>query len=271
MIENALFTITEFAELSRTTRDTLLYYDKMGLLVPALRAENNYRYYSPNQIPIMKVINTMQQLGMTLEEIKNLEYRRTPEIAEKVLKEQIVEIDKKIDEWTRARKLLLTMQKTIQSVSHIEEDTITIKFLPAEAIILGELNDFSRNRKVHDAEYSFYKDVSAKYPNLDLNYPMWATFSQESVKRGEYNWPERFYFYHPDGYDRKPAGLYAVGYARGKYGQNGSLFKRMLEYIERNNFEICGNAYEEYPLNEMSIADETNYLIRLMVVVCEKG
>ena len=270
MMKNGFFSIHEFAERSHVTRDTLLHYDRLGLLVPAVRAENNYRYYSSNQLAIMKIIRVLQQLGMSLEEIKELKDKRTPELFIKMGTEQISQIDKKIDDLMRARKLLLTYMKTIQSVKAIDEDAIIIKFLPAEPIILGELNDFSRGRKDYDAELSFYRDIKNKYPDIDLNYPIWATFSQESLKRGEYNKPERFYFYNPEGYDRKPAGMYAIGYTRAKYGQNDELFKRLFDYIEKNGFEICGNAYEEYPLDEACIVEDTNYLIRILIEVREK-
>jgi len=56
MPENRLFTVNEFADYSRTTKDTLIHYDKIGLLTPALRGENNYRYYSGGQLAVVNVI-----------------------------------------------------------------------------------------------------------------------------------------------------------------------------------------------------------------------
>lgn len=40
--------------------------------------------------------------------------------------------------------------------------------------------------------------------------------------------------------------------------------------MEQNKVEMCGDAYEEYPLNEVSVADDTNYLIRVMTPVRKK-
>jgi len=271
MLSNGLFTIHEFAERAHVTRDTLLHYDKVGLLPPVERAANNYRYYSDTQFSIMKYIRILQELGMTLEEIKELKDKRSPERFAKLYTEQIAQIDQKIEDWVRARKLLLTLQKNVKSVENIDEGKISVEFLPAEAIVLGELNDFSRGRKSHDAVFSFRNDISEKYPELDLNFPIWATYSQESVKRGECDLPERFYYYNPEGYDRRPAGQYAIGYTRGDYGQNRALLKRLCEFIDANNYEICGNAYEEYPLDELCIVNESEYLIRIMIRVRTKG
>ena len=264
------FSVAEFAEFSRTTRDTLLHYDKIGLLSPELRGENRYRFYSSGQLSIVNIIRTYQALGMTLAEIASLKEGRTPESIDQHLEQQIKLIDEKIDEWVRARKLLMTLKKIIRSTLSIDEQEITIQFIPAEAIVMGELNDYSRGKNEYDALLGFYRSCSEKYPDLDLNYPVWALFSEERVKLRDWVWPDRYYFYNPEGMDKRPAALYAIGYTRGGYGQSAELYERMLGFIESNGFEICGPAYEEYPLNEVCIDDDTNYLMRIMITVRER-
>jgi len=270
MPETGLFSISDFAKYTRTTRDTLLHYDRIGLLSPVTRGENNYRYYSNSQLAVVNVIRTCQNLGMTLDEIKGLKDRRTPELLDEVFSHQIEKIDRKIEEWIRARKLLLTLQKSIHSVSNINEDEISIQFLPAEAIILGEQNDYSGGRTFFDTLLSFYETIRRKYPNLDLNYLVWGTFSAERIKHGDWIGADRFYFYNPEGHDQRPAALYAIGYMRGGYSDGDILFRRLMEYIHEHNFEVCGPAFEEYPLNEVCITDESNYLMRILITVRAK-
>jgi len=271
MVGGKLFSVGDFAKFSRTTRDTLHHYDKIGLLSPQTRGENNYRYYFGGQLAIVNVIRTLQELGLSLAEIKILIDNRTPENIDEIFTHQIEKIDKKIDDWVCARKLLFTLQKSIHSVLNVDEDIITIQFLSAEAIILGDLNDYSRGRNDYDALLTFYHSMNEKYPNLDLNYPVWGFFLEDRIKRGDWHWPDRYYFYNPEGHDKRPASLYAVGYTRGGYGQCGGAYNRIIDFIERNDFEICGDAYEEYPLNEVCIYDDNNYLIRIMIAVREKN
>ncbi|MDR1326883.1 MAG: hypothetical protein LBJ74_00595, partial [Heliobacteriaceae bacterium] len=118
---------------------------------------------------------------------------------------------------------------------------------------------------------SFYNNINKKYPDLDLNYPVWGNFSEERIKRGDWVWPDRYYFSNPTGPDRRPAALYAVGYTRGGYGQSADLYKKIIDYIDKNGLEICGDTYEEYPLNEVIVSDDTNYLIRVMISVRKKN
>jgi DNA-binding transcriptional MerR regulator len=267
MKHNRLFSVRDFARFSRSTKDTLLYYDRIGLLSPEVRGENKYRYYSIRLLATVNVIRTLQRLGMSLEEIKDLKDHRTPEFTVKLFARQIEKIDEKIEEWICARKLLLTLSKTINDVSNIDENTITIQFFPAEAIVLGGLNDYSRGKNAYDALLSFYHGISEKYPDLDLNYPVWGIYSGDRIRRGDWVWPDRYYFYNPEGHDRKPAALYAIGYTRGGYGECSELYRRLIEYIDKNGFEICGDVYEEYPLNEICVLEEKDYLIRVMITV----
>ena len=270
MPKSGLFPVNAFAKFSRTTKYALRHYDKFGLLSPTSRGENDYRYYSAGQLAIVNGIRTMQALGMPLGEIKALKDRRTPKVMDEVYSQQIMEIEKKIAEWVRARKLIVTLQKMIHPVLDVDEQKITTGYLAAEAIVLGGLNDYSRGRDDYDALLTFYHAISDKYLDIDLNYPVWGVFSKKRIKRGDWRWPDRFYFHNPEGHDRKPAALYAIGYARGGYGQTDGLYRRMIEYIGGNGLEICGDAYEEYPLNELCISDEENYLIRVMIAVRER-
>ncbi|MCL2140388.1 MAG: MerR family DNA-binding transcriptional regulator [Dehalococcoidia bacterium] len=48
------WTVKEFAQVSRITAATLRYYDKIGLLSPLSRGENNdYRYYHGRRSPVL--------------------------------------------------------------------------------------------------------------------------------------------------------------------------------------------------------------------------
>jgi effector-binding domain-containing protein len=99
---------------------------------------------------------------------------------------------------------------------------------------------------------------------------VWALFSEKRIREGDWVFPDRYYFYSPNGQQKRPGGHYAVGYARGAYGQTDDLYKRLLAYIQQNGLEICGNVYEEYPLNEVCVSDDTNYLIRVLIPVRTK-
>ncbi len=142
MANYGVFPISKFARYSRISRDTLHFYDKIGLLSPIARGENNYRYYSSDQLAVANVIRNLQESGMSLTEIKELRERCNPEHVNEMLTRQIEWVDGKIEELTHTRKLFAALQKSIHSVSNIDEQAITIQFLPEESIILGAPYDY---------------------------------------------------------------------------------------------------------------------------------
>lgn len=61
----------EFAKICGVHKKTLFYYDEIGLLKPARRAANGYRYYTAQQLVRMDIIKQLQMLGFTLYEIRS--------------------------------------------------------------------------------------------------------------------------------------------------------------------------------------------------------
>ena len=265
--------MSDFAKITRTTTLTLRHYDKIGLLYPASRGENKYRYYTIKQLALCNTIRVLQKLGVSLSEINEIKDRRTPELAVEILLRQIQELDTKTEKLNQARRLLHTMLKSITAGIDADTQTIYIQPLSAEQIVLGELNDYSGGRADYDALFDFYQAMYRKCSasEYDLQYPVWGIYSAERIRRRDWRFPDRYYFYNPSGKDQRPAALYAIGHMRAGYGQSDELYERMLAYIDHNGFEICGDAYEEYPLNEICVTDDTNYLMRILITVCKKG
>ncbi|MCI6696196.1 MAG: MerR family transcriptional regulator [Erysipelotrichaceae bacterium] len=68
---NNYFSIGELSKLQNISRQTLIFYDKIGLFTPAyINPENGYRYYNANQLDYLDTICIMKKIGFSLEEIK---------------------------------------------------------------------------------------------------------------------------------------------------------------------------------------------------------
>ena len=70
--ENKLFQIGEVTKSLGVTRKMLLNYEELGLLVPAYKNTNSgYRYYSADNLVHIRLIRTLQNLGLSLPEIQS--------------------------------------------------------------------------------------------------------------------------------------------------------------------------------------------------------
>ena len=66
-----LFSIGELSKLQNISRQTLIFYDKIGLFRPAYTdPDNGYRYYSSSQLDYLDTICIMKRIGFSLNEIK---------------------------------------------------------------------------------------------------------------------------------------------------------------------------------------------------------
>ncbi|MDR3052943.1 MAG: MerR family transcriptional regulator [Coriobacteriales bacterium] len=270
-MKNGLFSISELAHYTMTSRATLLFYDKIGLVKPVARAENNYRYYSHDQISIISMVHTFQSLGMPLDEIKDLLECRTPELFSEKFSGLAAGLEHEIDQLQRSLNLLNTLHSMIEEVSDIDETQIIYHYQKAQSVLMGPKNDYSNGRTNYDALVSFYDHCRTVDPNMNLNWAAWGYFPAGRIKQHDWFWPERYYFYRPGSPDVKPAGWYVTGYTHGDYGQTDELYIRLLNFIEKQGLEIIGSAYEEYPLNEVAIVEPQNYLIRISIQVNKKA
>lgn len=66
--------IGELAKKSGFSRDTIRYYEKLGLINPdeLERDNNNYKHYSQNALEQLTQISHLKSLGFTLKEITGL-------------------------------------------------------------------------------------------------------------------------------------------------------------------------------------------------------
>jgi MerR family transcriptional regulator, copper efflux regulator len=67
-----IMTIGELARRAGTTAKTVRHYEQLGLLRPAARGENRYRYYDEGHVQQLRFIRRAQRLGLTLAEIGQL-------------------------------------------------------------------------------------------------------------------------------------------------------------------------------------------------------
>ncbi len=70
-----LFKIGEVTKILGVTRKTLLVFEELGLLTPAIKDEGSgYRYYSADNMTQIRSIRSLQTLGLSLKEVAEYYY-----------------------------------------------------------------------------------------------------------------------------------------------------------------------------------------------------
>lgn len=136
---NSCFTIGELSKHQNISRQTLIYYDKIGLFCPAYTdPSNGYRYYSPAQLDYLDTILILKKIGFSLDEIKEHMKHYTMERSIAALQKQLVVINRRIEELQMLKsrvKQRCTQMESCLCAQH-EGEKVTLEQIERQYILL---------------------------------------------------------------------------------------------------------------------------------------
>lgn len=112
------FSIGKVAKTFGFTKEALRYYDRAGVL-PSSRDESGYRYYEDSQLQYMATIKKLQNIGFSLQEIRDI---RAGEYTEERL---ISRLERAVDERAAELRYQVTLlQKLRQDVAGLRAPSL---------------------------------------------------------------------------------------------------------------------------------------------------
>lgn len=175
-----MYTVGQFARICNVSAKTLRHYDEIGLFSPAMVGpDNQYRYYSREQIPQMRRILFFRDLGLGLEVIRELV--RSGAVAdlnrvEVILKERAEDVRREI---ALQHQLLSRIENAVAAmrregeVSVVTEQTITVKEVPSiEAV------GVRKTIAIRDVE-SLFREAGRKLRSRPVGPPMTLYYDAE--------------------------------------------------------------------------------------------
>lgn len=133
------FTVGEVSKITGISKDTLRYYDKIGLFQPLLRDETTgYRLYTLEQFWYFDIITCFRKLGVSIKSIKEiLSYKDNSAIVA-LLKEYKVEAERARDYYEGVVDDIEWYCAQNDKITHFtKQDTITVEHLKSKKVIYG--------------------------------------------------------------------------------------------------------------------------------------
>jgi DNA-binding transcriptional MerR regulator len=156
---NTKLSISQFAKYCGTTRQTLQFYDKIGLLRPALTGEQGYRYYDQPQGYDFRFITTLKNMGCSLDEIKLVINSSDEDSIFKVLRKRKQSIEEEISR-LQTSKLILEKAEYLFNFNKLIPDSpviidihdeIVVTYFPFSQLVEIESEDYKTERiKISD-------------------------------------------------------------------------------------------------------------------------
>lgn len=264
MKDSDLLSISQFSELTGIKQSVLRHYDEVELFKPIKRDENGYRYYSAPQTISVNLINVMHSANIPIKTIKEFIRHREPEQILNLFHKQEFDLNRELLRLQQAYSIIHTYCEVIDEGLHADERAISIKVMEAVPIELGPENDFSSGY-MYDSFFEFLKFMDER--NISTAYPTGGVYNNFNAFVNSPGYPNRYFSHAPIGRSNKDMGEYAVGYARGYYGQLGDLPSRMQEYVQKHDYYFTGPVYEMHLFDEVVVENPEQYLIQVSVPV----
>ena len=263
MHKKSCLAIGEFARLTGIRKENLRFYDRIGLLSPEFRAENNYRYYTRRQLNTAYLISALRDLGVGLDEIKRYAGQRTPQKMLALFAEQEKRIKAELDRLYSMREIIKIYGSMAKQAVEYDE-MIYLQECACEPIfaIPEHKNSLSEDDEIVLA----YEDAAAH--GISSGSPMGAVLYRPDCAELDRLKVRSSYFKTKRKHNGfKPAGKYAIAYGRCVLGGPDEVCRKLMEFICEQGLSMVGDIYEEYPLNELSVDNEESYCVCLAVRV----
>ncbi len=268
---NKFFTISEFAEISGLSRQTLIYYDRIGLFSPAVVAENKYRLYSHNQIGIISIISILSDLGVPLKDIAGIVKNVSPKTIETILETQLSIINDKINKLNLLSELVeLRLESLTTGNDAIKngENFSVVNIGEDIPVFVGPKINCVKEAITDENMIDFFERCEKE--NIPAVFTLGYIKDKENVLSGKEDVVSTLYFRLKSrafANDFMPAGKYAVGYARGDYDKTDYIYGELFDFLKNNNLKLVGNVYEEYLHDELVQENPEDFILQVSAMI----
>lgn len=268
-----LFSIGEVARYQHISKQTLIFYDKIGLFRPTwVDPSNGYRYYSASQIDYLDTILIMKKIGFSLEEIKAHMAHYDLDSSLAMLRRQLDVIDEKIRELQMIRSRVQNRCSQMEaSRAHCGPDQeIQLEEAGEQYLLCRPVDPPYTLREISIAtKQCFAEAFEAKLP---VFFQCGVVVPLERILAGRYTEASlAFLPIEPTSQSetirRLPAGRRACIYHVGDYLSIGRSYRRLLDYCRQQGLRIVSDSCEFCINDYLTTHDEREYITKIAFYV----
>ncbi len=258
-----LLTTGEFAKLCNVSKDTLFYYDKLGILSPLQKGDNGYRYYSTDQIESFYVISVLKELNISLKDIKNYINNKAPYNLIDLFKLQLKEVENKIEHLNGIKEALTYKIEMVEKNNSIKNSDIFIEELDSEYLVVTSKMQF-----IDTARLS--KEITNIFDYCKLNgvHTSYQVGSITNISEIDKELTQQYFQLFVKAFNKrdhskllkKQAGRYLITHHKGGYESVSHYYKEIYHYAVKNNLKLIDPFYEIAFIDELC-TDASNQLL----------
>ncbi|MGY3715820.1 MerR family DNA-binding transcriptional regulator [Sutcliffiella cohnii] len=263
-------TTGEFAKLCKVNKQTLIYYDQIGLLSPEVRNEKGYRFYSLRQFELFMVIDLLKDVGMSLHDIKQYTQHKSPDSFLTLMHQKKKEIEKMRQELEAKENLIQTKIKLMEEALQTDFSKITLEYFPEATLYLSRNIENTSDEEFVEVVSDFIDELYVS--KLDTGFPIGVITTRDHIIKGEFTNYSYLYIEQPNAkegfsYFHTVEGQFLVGYHIGDEKTIGHTYERLIAEIERLRLSLGEFIFEEYIYDTVVVNDKEQYVTKIMIQV----
>ena len=263
------YKIGEISKIYGIGRDSLMYYEDIGILKP-FRDKNGYRMYKLSDIWRLNLIKELRSLNFPMKKIKEYLDDRNIESTKEILNTEISLIDEKIEE------LLSYKQNIMKRLDTINDELRNLKLYEIDLVYINKRKALELNANItKDEEFDFLiqklqKDYENRFTILGNN-NIGSSFCLDKIKQGIYNEFKSVFCFLEDEEEIYNIifneGYYLTLTYKGKYKNNKHYINKMFKYIEEKGYKIISDPIEIYKIDIHETEDINEFVTEIQIPV----
>nr|WP_288523595.1 MerR family transcriptional regulator [uncultured Romboutsia sp.] len=263
------YKIGEISKIYGIGRDSLMYYEDIGILKP-FRDKNRYRMYKLSDIWRLNLIKELRSLNFPMKKIKEYLDDRNIESTKEILNTEISLIDEKIEE------LLSYKENIMKRLDTISYELKNLKLYEIELVYINKRKALELNANItKDEEFDFLiqklqKDYENRFTILGNN-NIGSSFCLDKIKQGIYNEFKSVFCFLEDEEEIYNIifneGYYLTLTYKGKYKNNKHYINKMFKYIEEKGYKIISDPIEIYKIDIHETEDINEFITEIQIPV----
>lgn len=263
-------TTGEFAKLCKVNKQTLFYYDQIGLLSPIYKNEKGYRYYSIHQFELFVVIDLLKDLGMSLSDIQQYMENKSPDSFLALMHQKREEIVKLRQELEMKENIIETKMRLIEEASHMDFQQITLEHFQEASLYISRNIENISDEEFVEVFSDFIDEIYRS--NLDTGYPIGVITKREQILKGEYTNYSYLYIEQSSAKEDFPyfqaiEGDFLVGYHVGDDKTIQLSYERLFAEMKRLHLTLGEYVFEEYIYDSVVKNQKEEYVTKIMIQV----
>ena len=265
--------IGEFSKLAKISIKTLRYYDKIGLLKPAMvDSATQYRYYTIDQLETIRWISMYKDAGLSMEMVSKLinkkgDERTLLEYQKQILNERAEDI----------RKALAVLEVLLAKKQYAQQYEASVKYVEKRLVYccrgyitnVESIHDFVKCCTAEllktnpDVKFSEPDYCCVIYPNDDYRESnIFIEYAQSVDRIGKETAILKF---------KEIEAITAVSVMHhGKYDNLRDAYLFAVNWARENGYALCGEPRERYIHGAWDKNDEMEWVTELQLPIKEK-